>query len=65
MNVMNAEEIKQKAAPILREEGAIRAVLFGSMARGEAKENSDIDIRDKGSLRSKSIYCSSYRASQD
>ncbi len=44
MKTINTEEIKQKAAPILREEGATRAALFGSVARGESKESSDIDI---------------------
>ncbi len=44
MKVMNTEEIKQKAAPILREEGATRAALFGSVVRGEANGSSDIDI---------------------
>ena len=44
MKAINAEEIKQKAMPILKEEGATRAALFGSVVRGEAKEGSDIDI---------------------
>lgn len=44
MKVTNTEEIRQKAVPILREEGATRAALFGSVVRGEAKESSDIDI---------------------
>lgn len=44
MKVTNAEEIKEKARPILKEEGVIHASLFGSIVRGEAKESSDIDI---------------------
>ena len=44
MKAINAEEIKQKAIPILKEEGATRAALFGSVVRGEAKAGSDIDI---------------------
>ena len=44
MKTINAEEIKQKAIPILKEEGATRAALFGSVVRGEAKAGSDIDI---------------------
>ena len=44
MKAINAEEIKQKARPILKEEGTTRAALFGSVVRGEAKEGSDIDI---------------------
>lgn len=44
MKVTNIEEIKQKAASILREGGATRAALFGSVIRGETKEGSDVDI---------------------
>ena len=38
------EEIKGKLAPIFEENGVLRAILFGSYARGEATEESDIDI---------------------
>lgn len=41
---VNLDEIKKKALPILKEEGAIRAALFGSVVRGEARDDSDIDI---------------------
>ncbi len=44
MKVINAEEIKQKAIPILKEEGATRAALFGSVVRGGVGESSDVDI---------------------
>lgn len=44
MKVRDREEIKEKAVPILKEEGAIRAALFGSVAREEADEDSDVDI---------------------
>ena len=37
-------EIKEKATPILKTAGAIRAEIFGSYARGEANEQSDVDI---------------------
>lgn len=40
----NINEIKKKALPILKEEGVTKAALFGSVVRGEARENSDIDI---------------------
>lgn len=40
----NLEEIKRKALPILKEAGVTRSSLFGSVVRGEARENSDIDI---------------------
>lgn len=41
---VNLDEIKKKAVPILKSEGATRAALFGSFARGEAGKDSDIDI---------------------
>ena len=44
MKSLNINEIKKKVVPILRKEGATRAALFGSAARGEATEDSDIDI---------------------
>ncbi len=37
-------EIKKIAVPVLRRNGVIRAGIFGSYARGEAKKGSDIDI---------------------
>lgn len=43
---MNAilEDIKKKALPALREAGVLRSSLFGSYARGDNNESSDIDI---------------------
>ncbi|MCL2421536.1 MAG: nucleotidyltransferase domain-containing protein [Defluviitaleaceae bacterium] len=38
------EEIKGRLTPIFEEKGVIRAVLFGSYAKGEATDESDIDI---------------------
>ena len=38
------EEIKGKLTPIFEEKGVIRAILFGSYAKGEATEESDVDI---------------------
>lgn len=38
------EEIKKKAVPILKEAGATRSSLFGSVVRGEARGDSDIDM---------------------
>ncbi len=40
----NIDEIKQKILPILRHHQVKRAGLFGSLVRGEMKEDSDIDI---------------------
>ncbi len=43
---MNDEitEIKNKIMPILKKYGIKRAGIFGSIVRGEARENSDVDI---------------------
>lgn len=41
---MTIEEIKEKIEPVLREYKVKKAGIFGSVARGEEKENSDIDI---------------------
>lgn len=38
------EEIKKKSLPILREAGVTRSSLFGSIVRGEASMDSDIDM---------------------
>ena len=41
---MTTQSIKQKIAPILKRQGVSRAALFGSVARGDNKINSDIDM---------------------
>jgi len=41
---MDIEEIKKKILPILRKYSVKRAGIFGSVARGEAEEESDLDI---------------------
>lgn len=38
------DEIKEKVIPILIKAGVSRSALFGSYVRGEATENSDVDI---------------------
>lgn len=38
------EEIKNKAIPVLKRYGVVHAGIFGSFARGELEEGSDIDI---------------------
>jgi uncharacterized protein len=40
----NIEQIKKKAVPILRRHKVTRAGIFGSWARGDASEVSDIDF---------------------
>jgi predicted nucleotidyltransferase len=47
------EEIKAIIVPILENYGVSRAYLFGSYARGDATETSDIDLRiDGGKIKS-------------
>ena len=41
---MNINEIKRKIIPILLKHGVKRASIFGSYARGEQNEASDVDI---------------------
>ena len=38
------QKIQQQIVPILKEAGVLRSSLFGSVARGEARPDSDVDI---------------------
>ena len=38
------EQIKEKAAPLARKYGVNKLALFGSAARGDSTENSDLDF---------------------
>jgi predicted nucleotidyltransferase len=42
--IVNVEELNRRIMPVLRRFGVKRGPLFGSSARGEDKERSDIDI---------------------
>ena len=53
----NIPEIKKKITSILKRHNVKKAAVFGSVARGDSKKNSDIDIliefensKDKGLL---------------
>ncbi len=37
-------KLKKKTIPIFKKSGVMRSAVFGSVARGEAKKNSDIDF---------------------
>jgi len=41
---LTIQEIKEKTIPVLRSFGVVRSALFGSFARNEAREDSDVDI---------------------
>ncbi len=59
-------EIKEKTIPIAKEYGISRMFLFGSYARGEANDDSDVDLYiDKGRLRSLIQYFSFINALED
>lgn len=40
----NLEQIKKKALPILKQAGVTRSAVFGSHARGEQRQDSDLDM---------------------
>ncbi len=41
---MTNQNIKKQILPILRRHGVMKASVFGSFARGEAKKGSDVDL---------------------
>ena len=41
---MTTQNIKNKIVRVLKRQGVIKAAIFGSFARGEARKNSDIDL---------------------
>lgn len=48
---LNIKDIQQKVSVLGSQYGAERIFLFGSYARGEADEESDIDLRiDRGQI---------------
>jgi len=44
MNSSEAIETLRRSQPALRERGVMHAALFGSLARGDGRSDSDIDI---------------------
>ena len=51
-NVLSIKQIKDRIKPIIEKHNIKDVYLFGSYARGEANNNSDVDIYcDKGDLR--------------
>lgn len=58
---MTIEEIQRAVEPIAKKYGVERVYLFGSHARGDANESSDVDLRiDKGNLRGMFALCGLY-----
>ena len=55
--VYTIEEIRAKAVPIAKKYGVKKLSLFGSYARGEADEKSDLDfLYDSGNGKIKSLF---------
>ncbi|MCL1864558.1 MAG: nucleotidyltransferase domain-containing protein [Spirochaetes bacterium] len=50
-SIYEIAEIKRRLEPIFKKNGVKTAILFGSYAKGEATENSDIDILVDSGLR--------------
>jgi predicted nucleotidyltransferase len=44
MKQLQIDQIKEKVRPVLKHAGVTKSALFGSYVRGEATENSDVDI---------------------
>lgn len=42
--VLGVVQVKDKVLPLLKEAGVVRSDLFGSVVRGEAAGESDVDI---------------------
>ena len=64
--IYTIEEIKNIAIPIVSEYGIAKLSMFGSYARGEANEDSDLDfLIDKGELRGLIQYCSLVQKLED
>ncbi len=58
LNLKNKKikEIAKRIIPILKKNGVVKAGIFGSYARGEAKTESDVDILIKYSRTRKSYF---------
>ncbi|MBM3209157.1 hypothetical protein FJZ40_02590 [Candidatus Shapirobacteria bacterium] len=41
---MTIQDISTKIIPVLKSQGVLKAALFGSVVRGEAKKGSDLDL---------------------
>ena len=54
--IYSVSEIKQKLIPIFSRYEIKKAVLFGSYAKGNAEQNSDIDIMVESNLRGLAFY---------
>lgn len=64
--IYTIDEIRRKAVPIAKKYGVKRLSLFGSYARGEADDQSDVDfLMDGGKIRGMLSYFSLVYALED
>ena len=64
--IYTIEEIKNTTIPIVSEYGIAKLSIFGSYARGEANDDSDLDLLiDKGDLRGLIQYFSLVQKLED
>lgn len=54
--IYSVADIKQKLIPVFTKYKIKKAILFGSYAKGSAKQNSDIDIVVDSNLRGLAFY---------
>ena len=56
--MLSVEEIKSYIIPIIRKYPVEKVILFGSYARGDASDTSDIDlvVESRGRLRNRKIF---------
>ena len=54
--IYTPEQIKQILTPVFREHNVRRAVLFGSYGKGNAREQSDVDILVDSGLRGLAFF---------
>ena|SRR3989344_623874 len=55
-NIMQISEVKEKISPVLREYGVKKASVFGSVSRGDARPDSDVDLLVELGSRPMGIY---------
>ena len=52
----SVEKIRQQLLPVFKKYNVKQAILFGSYAKGEERENSDVDILVDSNLRGLAFY---------
>lgn len=55
-NVYTVNDIKEKLLPVFKKHNIKKAILFGSYAKGNADDRSDIDIMVVSNLRGLAFY---------